>query len=506
MRWPVPVACVFAACSARAVPQAPAPVAPPPAPPAAALPALTLGGLGPLTGDVVSERDAVAAALPALAWTERYGRGGLRIIGALDGRPAVVVRGERFVSRITVMSPHLASAVGVAVGDPAAGVRPRFPACTNTADPFGEPAVALLDCEASDGVGIEIEGHLRTDPNASLGDAGVADDHVLAVAVRVHAVAQTAAQLVRTVPALADDPVVAASALIVAPEAIHPITDLPRVDAAALARALPQLDIAATATGFAIAHAGTAVAEVTVADGKPTRVTVFHPSVRHDDLAIAIGQPLAHADAATEAQLRDTACATAADKHTATCGLVRLPRLALALAANVGMPRAFELDSDYGDVRVTSIAWTPPRVPSAWPTIDDDGVGPLSSAIITNMDVLRARELLLPDFDVIGPVIGPISTGPAAVIAYVDGAEVLELDEGGTVVVYDPRVVIAGTRIGPGSTIGDARAAGLEMMCAAEPDGPDLCWPRRHLALRLHDGGGGNAKRRIESILWDDSL
>jgi hypothetical protein len=472
----------------------------PAAPAQLVLPVLGRGGLGAVTGDTIFDPAAVATALPQLSWALHDGPNGERIIGTLDGRTAVAIGGWRFVETIDVLSSRLVTELGVQIDQPYdRALRARLPWCRDDVDAFGSPAHMQFDCDGSDGVAVHLDGDTTSASAAAIPDGRI----VSSVHVRVSTGPRTAEAMARRPPAIAADPVVAASALRVDRDAIHPITDLAVVDAAALARALPHLDVAATANGFAISHAGAKVADIAVAAGKPTRIAILHPSVPRT-FAIAIDVASGAADAPTRATLETAACTAGAGELVATCGLAELPRLGLAIAANLPLPPDFKLDGPFDDVRVTAIVWTPPRVPDPWPAIGDDAIGELTVAIATNADVLHARAALVRDFDVIGP--GRSDIGVLA--GYVRGVKVLELVKAGAVKVtlLDPRFVVAGTNVGPGSTVADAERAGLAPACAKQDDG-DYCTtnrPRITLELRAGPGDGkrGFAPRTIASVVW----
>ena len=483
--------------AARATTPTPAPARPVPAAAPSKRPALARGGLGAITGDTIFDRAAIAAALPELAWSFHDGPNGGRMAGMLDGKLAVALGGWRFVETIDVVSPRIATELNVAIGQPYdAALRERFPWCNLDVSPLAEAEPAQLACESRDGVTIHLDGDVHGNP-PSLSD----QRRITSVRVRLQTGSRTTDAMAVRPNTIPRDDVVAASALRIDRDAIHPITELARVDAAALARALPRLEVTATADGFAIAHAGARVAEVSVAGGKPVRVTVFHPSVRYT-LAVAIGEQRGHADAATGAVLDTAACMAASDRMTATCGLTEVPRIELAIAANVPLPAYFVLRGPFDDVRVTAITWTAPRAPSPWPTIDDDAIGALTLAIARRADVLPARFTLARDFDVVGPNMSDIGW----VHAYVAGKKVLELVQEGNVTLLDPRFVITGTRVGPGSTVGDAQRAGLHPECTSydDPmDGPDTCTTtKRRITLVLRGRGGDVAKRTIAAIVW----
>jgi len=473
----------------------------------AAGPRLSADGLGALTGNTRFDLAAIQQALPELTWARIEGAGHPHLIGSLDGAPAVIAGGFHFVETIRVVSPRIASALGIAIGAPSEAIARKINAasCVPDEDPLDDAKPVELSCSVN---GIEVLLGDAPPPSGPGERAPLAGRRVVGLRVHVEPDPSAFAGLGERTH-VERDPAVERSRLLIDRTAIHPVTDLASITRASLQAALPGMDIAPTPDGFTVSRGGARVLAITVSGGAPARVEAFHPSIR-SKLGVGIDETFAEADERSgetvlgvKEKLRPL-CTSDGLRFSATCALSELPRIELVVAASTRMPRHFYFSTMRTDAWVTSIVWTAPRTPAHWPTIDNDHVGALTPAIVKRRDDIDVRAAF-PGFDLVGRE----TDGLIWIDGFVGKKNVLTY-VGGRVTVADPRIRLAG--IGVGATMQQAEAAGLgpfECIAASKlvKGDQDSCSTKlSRVRLKLEGrgalSGAALGARRISAIFW----
>lgn len=518
----VAVAVGATACSKRDARTDPAP--PPPRTPDAAavqrvvaLPHLTATGLGALTGDVPFRLADVRAAVPELAWQQRDAS---EIDGTLDGKPAVIVRGARFVKGIEVGSPAIPLDVGVALGALGRDLKPRLQlmSCTRDNGPRNaSDGDSHTECSLTDplDVMVVLDGSCPARP---LEESQHFDAyHVFAVRVRTSPSQALRERLSHHAAPAPRDPVIAATGVWIDRNGIHPISDAHELSAAALAKLVPKLDVTEQPPGTLVAsRAGVPVLRVELVDHHPHVVVALHPSLR-SKLPIAIGQAFADA----QLQTADLACGDDRDPLHGFCYFADAPRIALRVTAAAPLPvywpyERFANDSPGGgfaiDAVVDAVEWTAREPVTAWPAVSDDAIGPLTWTMLHDDDIVHASRAL-PDFDVVPTMHPEPWFGFELRLA---GKTVLTYNRIATPpsATLGPMFKLLG-QVGVGTTLGEARAIVGDISCVKAPynrappapDEPGDCFAVAHPCIELDTAPAASFDARvITALVWQLSM
>jgi hypothetical protein len=474
----------------------------------ARLPHLTAAGLGGLDGDTPFRLAEVRAAVPELDW-ERSGE--QKIVAKLDGKPAAVVRGFRFVTSIEIRSPAIPLDVGAAIGTQASRLRAsvEIPSCSPdvVADSEAEREHATLCVLAAHPtVALVFDGacptHLVDHPD-------LLDSHsVESVVVATGMSPAMTERLSHPPPSPPVDPALAHSDVLIDKRGIHPISDVGQLSAAALARLLPKLDIVESPAGTLVASKdGVVVLRAELVSGRPRAVVVFDGSFPNK-LPVKIGQAFNTVEPhPTE---RDLWCGADVDPRNGFCYFRDSSRIALRITALQPLaPYAVHNSGGFaGDAVVAAVEWTAPSRLNEWPIVGDDGLGPLTREMIAAADYVRIQRAM-PAFDLVAT---PMAFDSEAFQLRLAGKTVLRYEDinGPARVTFDPRFRMPGG-VGVGSTLTTARMQLGQIDCSEtgftpnEPKAgePGYCRPANHPRFELIVGPGATPDaRKITSFTW----